>query len=187
MALQPSWPGLTRPSTRLRPHDRGSALPVRFSPLGRTSSAPRLRSGVAWMAGSSPAMTGLFVSKRVLPSHAEPQEAASQARRPRLFGRARHVDHPQVAADRIWRGGHHLHRRSRPGRGARARAQEGRAAWHQARAHFHRGRARGIRARLRLPDVPRQRAIRGPVPARHLDRAAADRQASGRDRPQNGR
>ena len=51
------------------------------------------------------------------------------------------------------------------------------------RAHLHRGPARGIRPRLRLPDVPRQRAIRGPVPARHLDRPAADRQAAGRDRP----
>ena len=30
---------------------------------------------------------------------------------------------------------------------------------HQARAHLHRRPARGIRARLRLPDVPRQRAL----------------------------
>ena len=37
-------------------------------------------------------------------------------------------------------------------------------------------------ARLRLPDDARQRALRGAVPARHLDRAAADRQAPGRDR-----
>ena len=37
-------------------------------------------------------------------------------------------------------------------------------------------------ARLRLPDDARQRALRGTVPARHLDRAAADRQAPGRDR-----
>ena len=38
---------------------------------------------------------------------------------------------------------------------------------------LHRRSARGVRARLRLPDVPRQRALRGHVPARHLDRAAA--------------
>ena len=55
------------------------------------------------------------------------------------------------------------------------------------RAHLHRGRARGIRARLRVPDVPRQRPVRGPISARHLDRAAADRQAPGRDRSQDGR
>ena len=29
----------------------------------------------------------------------------------------------------------------------------------QAREHLHRRRARGVRARLRLPDVPRQRAL----------------------------
>jgi asparagine synthetase B (glutamine-hydrolysing) len=37
---------------------------------------------------------------------------------------------------------------------------------------LHRGPARGIRARLRLPDVPRQCALRGALPARHLHRAA---------------
>jgi argininosuccinate synthase len=36
--------------------------------------------------------------------------------------------------------------------------------------------------RLRLSDVPRQRPLRGPIPARHLDRPAADRQAPDRDR-----
>ncbi len=30
---------------------------------------------------------------------------------------------------------------------------------HQARKHLHRGSARGIRPRLRLPDVPRQRGL----------------------------
>ena len=39
-----------------------------------------------------------------------------------------------------------------------ARAQS-RAAGHQAGKHLHRGRARGIRARLRVPDVPRQRGL----------------------------
>ncbi len=68
------------------------------------------------------------------------------------------------------------------GERAGAGARQGRDARHQARAHLHRGRARGIRARLRVPDVPRQRPVRGPLPARHLDRAAADRQAAGRDR-----
>ena len=53
---------------------------------------------------------------------------------------------------------------------------------HQAGEHLHRGSARGIRARLRVSDVPRQRALRGPVSARHLDRAAADRQEADRDR-----
>ena len=38
-----------------------------------------------------------------------------------------------------------------------------------------------------LPDVPRQRRLRGRIPARHLDRAAADRQAPGRDRAQDRR
>ena len=51
-----------------------------------------------------------------------------------------------------------------------------------ARQHLHRGPARGVRPRLRLPDVPRQHPLRGPVPARHLDRPPADRQAPRRDR-----
>ena len=76
--------------------------------------------------------------------------------------------------------GRHLHRRSRPGRGAGTGAQEGRDARHQ--GDLHRGSARGIRARLRLPDVPGQRALRGRLSARHLDRAAPDRQAPDRDR-----
>ncbi len=76
----------------------------------------------------------------------------------------------------------HLHRRPRPGRGAGAGARQGAAARREAREHLHRGFARGIRPRLRLPDVPRQRAIRGALSARHLDRAAAHRQAADRDR-----
>ena len=62
-----------------------------------------------------------------------------------------------------------------------ARAQ-GRDARHQAGQHLHRGPARGVRPRLRVPDVPRQRALRGRLPARHLDRPAADRQEADRDR-----
>ena len=49
-------------------------------------------------------------------------------------------------------------------------------------ADLHRGPARGVRARLRVSDVPREHGVRRRVPARHLDRAAADRQAPGRDR-----
>ena len=52
-------------------------------------------------------------------------EVQDQTRRSRLFGRAGHLDHPEMAADRLWRRGRHLHRRPRPGRGAGAGAQEG--------------------------------------------------------------
>ena len=62
---------------------------------------------------------------------------------------------------------------------ARAKALQAR---HQAGEHLHRRPARGVRARLRVPDVPRQRRLRRRIPARHLDRASADRQAPGRDR-----
>ena len=105
-----------------------------------------------------------------------------QKSRARLFGRARHLGHPALAAGDLSLRGRHLHRRSRPGRGARAGAPEGRAAGRQ--ADLHRRSARGVRARFRLPDVPRQRALRGRLSARHLDRAAADRQAPDRDRRQ---
>ena len=37
-------------------------------------------------------------------------------------------------------------------------------------------------ARLRLPDDAHERPLRGRLPARHVDRPAADRQAAGRDR-----
>jgi len=39
---------------------------------------------------------------------------------------------------------------------------------------------RRIRSRLRLPDDADERPLRGRLPARHVDCAAADRQASGR-------
>ncbi len=129
------------------------------------------------MAGTSPAMTGLECYGF----------SRHQKNRARLFRRARHLDHPEVAADHLWLRGRHLHRRPRPGRGAWAGAGEGADARHQARQHLHRGPARGVRPRLRLPDVPRQRALRGAVPARHLDRAAADRQEADRDRRESRR
>ena len=53
---------------------------------------------------------------------------------------------------------------------------------HQAGEHLHRRSARGVRPRLRVPDVPGQCAVRRHVSARHLDRAAADRQEADRDR-----
>jgi argininosuccinate synthase len=43
--------------------------------------------------------------------------------------------------------------------------------------HLHRRPARGIRARFRVPDDARQCPLRRRLPARHLDRAAADLQA----------
>ncbi len=135
-------------------------------------------------------MTGLaslaFLLSLYRAVHVQPK-VQDQARRSRLFGRAGHIDHSQMAADDLRRRGRDIHRRPRPGRGARAGPQEGGVARRQAGAHLHRGPARGIRARLRVPDVPRQRAVRGPVPARHLDRAAAHRQAAGRDRPRGRR
>ena len=67
---------------------------------------------------------------------------------------------------------------------ARAKAHQVR---HQAGKHLHRRRARRIRARLRVPDVPRQHRLRRRVPAGHLDRASADRQAPDRDRQRNRR
>ena len=76
-----------------------------------------------------------------------------------LFGRPRHLDHPEVAADDLRLRGGHLHGRSRPGRGTRAGARQGDPARHQAGEHLYRGPARGIRARLRVPDVPRQCAL----------------------------
>src|SRR3984893_15487781 len=77
----------------------------------------------------------------------------------RLFGRTGHLGHLEVAADHLHLRGRDLHRRSRPGRGARTRAPEGAVARHQAGEHLHRGFARGVRPRLCIPDVPRQRVV----------------------------
>src|ERR1700691_1686797 len=65
--------------------------------------------------------------------------------------------------------------------------EESAPARHQAAKHLHRGSARGIRPRLRVSDVPRQCALRGPISARHLDRAAAHRQKTDRNRGESRR
>src|SRR3546814_4061261 len=65
------------------------------------------------------------------------------------------------------------------------RAQEGGADGRP--ADLHRRSARRVHPRLCFPDDARQCAVRGAVPARHLDRAAADRQAPDRDRTRSGR
>ena len=77
--------------------------------------------------------------------------------RARLFGRSRHLDHPEMAADRARRRSRHLHRRSRTGRRTRAGAPQGRDDGHK--GHPHRGCPRGVRLGLRLSDVPRQRRL----------------------------
>ena len=116
-------------------------------------------------------------TRRLEASHVVPEEG-----RARLFRRPRHLDHPQVAEDRVRLRGRHLHRRSRPGRGARPGAKEGRL-------------PRGAPENIYIDDLreefvrdfvfPMFRAnadLRGPLPARHLHRPPADRQAPGGDR-----
>jgi hypothetical protein len=100
--------------------------------------------------------------------------------RPRLLGRPRHVRHRQVAPRNLRRGDHHLRGRHRPGGGAEGPFPEGAPDGRVEALHARPG--RGVRPRLHLPDDPRQRGLRGPVPPRHVHRAAADRQGPGRDR-----
>ncbi len=71
--------------------------------------------------------------------------------------------------------------RSRPGRGARAGTRQGAAARHQAENIFIED-LREEFVRDYVFRCSRQRRVRGPVPARHLDRAALDRQEADRDR-----
>ena len=161
--------GLRRRPARLseRPARHAGCRPFRLQGAGRRDKPPQP------LAQRPRTPEGPHVRAR--------QEAREQGRA-RLFRRPRHLDHPQVAADDLRLRGGHLHRRPRPGRGTGAGPPQGGAARHQAREHLHRGPARGVRARLRVPDVPRQRGLRGRLPARHLDRPAADRQEADRDR-----
>ena len=85
-------------------------------------------------------------------SHVRPEED-----RPRLLRRPRHIDHPEVApADLPGRGGR-LHRRPRPGRGARARACQGGNAGRP--RDLRGGPARDLRQGLRLPDDAGERPL----------------------------
>ena len=85
-----------------------------------------------------------------------------------------------LAPDDLRLRGSRLHRRPRPGRGARAGAAARPSCSASARRTSSWRICARSSARLCLPDVPRQRALRGPVPARLLDRPAADRQAPAR-------
>ena len=99
----------------------------------------------------------------------------------RLFGRPRHLDHSEMAESHLWLRGGDVYRRSRPGRGAGTGAQDRRTCRHQ--GNLYRRSARRIRQRFRLSDDARQCPLRGRLPARHVDCAAADFQAPDRNRP----
>ena len=173
---QPVWPGLTRPShaspsrRRLGP----SAGPrAAFGPLGgRVPISKAERRG--WP-GHNAAMTGLFPEESAAsPCQAQRKNKSNASCSPIRAGST--PRHPEMAADRLWR--EVVTFTADLGQGeelgpARAKAETARR---QAGEHLRRGPARGIRARLCVPDVPRQRPLRGPLSAGHLHRAAADRQ-----------
>ena len=98
----------------------------------------------------------------------------------RLLGRVGHLDNPPLAGGDLRLRGGDVHRRPGTGRGARAGAGQG--GGDGGVGDLHRGPPRGVRTRLRVSDVQGQRPLRGRVPARNVDSAAAHRQAAGRDR-----
>ena len=108
-----------------------------------------------------------------------------QQSRARLFRRAGHLVHRAVAGGELRLRGHLLLRQPGPGRGAGGPGGEGAGLGRQ--QALHRGPARGVRHRLHLPDDEGRRDLRARVPAGHLLRPAADRQAAGRDRRAGGR
>ena len=143
--------GLVR---RPRPVTRTSPNSARSTPRSTLSSA-----GSAAPRGSHCRRRELSISRGAV---GEKRGVRGDARcgeegRARLFGRARHLGDPALAAADLSLRGGDLHRRSRPGRGAGAGAQQGRAA--RRGADLRRRSARGIRQRFRLSDVPRQRAL----------------------------
>ena len=135
-----------------------------------------------------------YSAPRNLPT---PQEACdgrqerqrqSEEGRARLLGRPRHVDHPEMAAGNLRRRGRHLHRRPR----ARARSWSRRGARRRCSASSRatsssRTCARSSSRDYVFPMFRANAALRGRLPARHLDRAAADRQEADRDRAQDRR
>ena len=104
----------------------------------------------------------------------------------RLFRRARHLDHCQVAPGGARGGSHHLHCGSGAERGPVLGAGARAADRDPSREHPYPGCARGVCAGLRVSDVSRQCALRRLLPARHGDRAAADCVASRGYRAQDG-
>ncbi len=77
-----------------------------------------------------------------------------------------------------------LLRRGRAGR--RDRGTRGKGAQDRRQQTSYRGPARGICARLCISHAARERCLRKLLPARHLDRAAGDRQEAGRDSARRG-
>ena len=162
LLLDPRRAGVGRLSRRVgAPARAGLRLTgLRPQAAGLEFERPRRPRGRFFLASERVAPPGIppIVRANFDATDADHAERRHQKGRARLFRRARHLDHPEVAADHLRLRGRHLHGRPRPGRGACARAREGAAARHQAGQHFHRGPARGVRSRLRVPDVPRQHA-----------------------------
>ena len=143
------------------------------SPIpARRPCAPRRRGGMASRSFSARAV------------HVRTQ---SQARRPRLFRRPRHVHHPEMAADDLRR--EVVTFTADLGQGEElepARKKAEMMGIKPENIFIEDVREEFVRDFV-FPMFRANAALRGPVPAWHLDRAAADRQASGRDRPQNRR
>jgi hypothetical protein len=86
----------------------------------------------------------------------------------RLLRWSRYLRPAPLAQTKIQRRNHRLLRRCRPGR--RTRRPRGQGALHRRVEVLHRRPQGGLRRELHLPDDPGQRDLRGPLPARHLDR-----------------
>ena len=134
------------------------------------------RGGAARRPRSLTSLPGRRVHRFVGPSDHERHLQDSA----RLFGRTRHLHHPEVVAGHLPLRSRHVHRGPRAGRGARAGSRQGGGA--RGLHDLCRGPPGGVRPRLRVPDVPGQRDLRRRVSAGHFHRPAPHRQASGGDR-----
>ena len=102
-----------------------AALARRFGASDRASRPERVAARTACVAPARAYSPRAFRAVRIFRCPERRAKRRRQESRAGLFGRARHLDHSQVAADDLWLRGRDLHRRSRPGRGARAGARQG--------------------------------------------------------------
>ena len=164
------------PAGPLRAPPSGAGPPPR---LGARPLSPRCRRSRHF----SPCSSCPSRAQRAIPKvfeGADTEMKNVKRARPRLLGRSRHLHHHPLAAGELRLRGRRRRGRRRPGR--RDVRSRGEGVSHRRVRLPSRRREGRVRARLPLPGPQGRRDLRARLPARHVDRAPADRAQAGRDR-----